>query len=756
MELNSSHNGHKEALRQEIQTLRALVIELASLSLAGKAQAEHWFKVLESVSAHLDEDRCRIAVVGTVKSGKSTLINALLGRDVLKRGAGIITAMITRVEPGSEPRACLVFKDWEEINGELNRALSFFPSPLLLERQTPLDLRRPEDRYLIGKVLKQVEKDRLLSQDSLDQNYVLLNSYLEGYDQLKGRLGAGQQRLELTNADLDIHQQLVSNEAEAVFLQDVLLTLPFPWPAQGLELGDCQGSDSPIPQHLAQVQNYLLKSDLLLYVISSRVGLRQADYRFLADIKRMRLWDQTRFILNLDLSEHENRSEVERLLGRLHREMSVFQTEAPVFAFSALDHLLPRLQSQGAALTARDQGKLAIWEQDLEITSFSRQEAKRFERVLQRLLSFRQSQLLLAGSLAQVQAVAQGIRENAGLQYDLLGQDVEAIQQAESLLAQRRQPLDGVLHSLNQTLQGSVQDLKRRLRRQVDSFFDSRYGEIGPAIFQFIEQYREELDRLELSDSLSAFMPALYLLYQDFQQQFMSFLTEEINLRILEFVRRQEDILEAELTKVATPLLISLQDAFSLYYQEMANLGVSAAVPTLTAAAWSRPADLQPPLFSLELTLGWKQRSEALLRLGANLITQTLARLKRLWRRAPAPTKRERLRQSLSEALGRIKDQTVQETQRYLIDYAEGLKFRYFFPLIDHLVQEQQKNWEAALKSLFVDLDGLKEAIQQQEDRKEDWRRRLQGVVQQEMQIEAALASLREAAEKATLNRADD
>ncbi|MBW2134115.1 MAG: dynamin family protein [Deltaproteobacteria bacterium] len=752
MELNSSRNGLKESLRQEIQTLRALVIELASLFPGGKVQAEHWFKVLETVSAHLDEDRCRIAVVGTVKSGKSTLINAILGQDILKRGAGIITAMITRIEPGSEPRACLVFKDWEEINGEINRALSFFPSPLLLERQRYLDLRRPEDRDTICKVLNQVEKDRLLSQDSLDQNYILLSSYLEGYDQLKDKLEAGQQRLELTNTDTEVHQQLVGNEAEAIFLQDVLLTLPFSWPAQGLELGDCQGSDSPIPQHLAQVQNYLLKSDLLLYVISSRVGLRQADYRFLADIKRMRLWEQTLFILNLDLSEHENRLEVERLLGRLRRELSVFQAEAPIFAFSALDHLLLRLLARGATLTPRDQGKLATWEQDLEITSFSRQEAERFERELQRLLSFHQSRLLLTGSLAQVQAVAQGIRENAGLQYDLLGQDVEAIQQAENRLAQRRQPLEGLLHSLSQTLQGTAQDLKRQLRGQVDSFFDSRYGEVGPAIFRFIEAYREELDRLQLSDSISAFMPALYILYQDFQQQFMTFLTEEINLRILEFVRRQEDRLEAELTKVVSPLLVSLQDALSLYYQEMANLGVSAAVPTLGSAAWSRPAELQPPLFSLELTLGWKQRGEALILLGANLVTLTLSRLKRLWRRSPAPTKRERLRRSLSEALGRIKDQTMQETQRYLVDYAERLKFQYLYPLIDYLGQEQEKSWRASLKSLFVDLDGLKVAIQQQEGRKEDWRRRLQGVLQQEMQIETALARLREAAERATLS----
>lgn len=739
-------NGYKDTLRQNIQTLSALVVELATLFPAGKAQAEHWHQVLENVSAHLDEDRCRIAVVGTVKSGKSTLINALLGQDVLKRGAGIITAMITRIEPGPEPHVCLVFKDWEEINGEINRALSFFPSPLILEKPAPLDLRRREDRDLLVQVLAQVDKDKLLSQDSLDQNYVLLSSYLEGYPRLAAQLAGRDKRLELTGGDLAVHQELVGNEAEAVYLKDVLLSLPFPWPVQGLELGDCQGSDSPIPQHLAQVQNYLLKSDLLLYVVSSRVGLRQADFRFLADIKRMRLGEQTLIVLNLDLGEHEDRPEVAGLLARLERELGVFQASVPVFAFSALELLLRRLRAQGTSLSPREESKLATWENEPELTAFSRQEAERFESELQRLVSTRQSRLLLSGSLGQILAVAQGIKEAARLQHDFLGQDLEAIQQGESRLAERRQPLEGVLRSLGQALQGTAQELKLTLRRQIDSFFDPRYGEVGPSIFQFIERYQEDLERLKLSDNLSGFMPALYMLHQNFQQRLMAFLTEEINLRILEFVKRQEEWLRAELHRVGTPLLVSLQDALTLYYQEMAALGIAAPVPTLPALSWSVPTELRPSLFSLELTLSWKLRGEALLRLGVNLVTRTLARLQRLWSKKPPAQPRERLRSSLAKALEVIKAQTQEETQRYLIDYAEGLKFRYFFPLLDHLVSEQERGLRAALGSLLVNLDGLKEAIQQQEDRKEEWRQRLQGVIQQESEVEHTLVSLRDAA----------
>ena len=42
------------------------------------SQAEHWLKVTSLVRTHLAEDCLRVAVVGTVKSGKSTFINSLL------------------------------------------------------------------------------------------------------------------------------------------------------------------------------------------------------------------------------------------------------------------------------------------------------------------------------------------------------------------------------------------------------------------------------------------------------------------------------------------------------------------------------------------------------------------------------------------------------------------------------------------------------------------------------------------------------
>ncbi len=698
---------------------------MATIVPTGTPQAEIWFQILENLQKKLDENRCRMAVVGTVKSGKSTLINSLLGYDLLKRGAGIVTAMITRIEPGERAGAVLYFKDWEEANGEINSALSLFPSPVLLERQEGYDIQRPEDRQLLTQALENADQAQLLNLDMLDKNYILVKSFLEGYDEVRQILAGGSQRLEFKDDKLTAHQQLVGREAKAVYLKDVRIKLPFPWPAKGLELGDCQGSDSPIPQHLAQVQNYLIGADLVIYVVSSRIGLRQADYKFLNDLKRMRLWENCLFILNLDMNELENLAEAQGLVDRWQRELAVFQSEPPVFTFSGLDLLLHRLKEQGQPLSSKDQKMLQIWEHDTALTEFSRREAARFEEYLQKILATRQTRLLLSSSIGQLQTVSQGLKERILLQEKFLGEDVSAFEAIRDKLHQRRQPLESLLYSLGQALQGAVHDLKQQLRSRLDKFFDVRHGEVGPEISRFIEDYEADLNKLELGERISSFMPSLYQIYQGFQQRLLLYLTEEVNLKILEFLRIQEKWLQDELTKVLEPLLAPLQDALNLYYQEIDTLGIKASVPVIQAAPWVKPQEMQPKLFSLELSLNVRLRSQAMLLFGINLMKDAFGKLKKLLRKQDTAKQSERLKMSLADAMKKIKAHAREEMADNLLSYNEGLKFQYFFPLLEYLAREQESGLKSVLAALLVDLEGVQEAISHRSHQKEVWRRQL-------------------------------
>jgi polynucleotide 5'-kinase involved in rRNA processing len=60
-----------------------------------------WERTCTAIPAQLEEGIVRVAVVGPIKSGKSTLLNSVLGGDYLKRGAGVVTSIVTRVRPAN-------------------------------------------------------------------------------------------------------------------------------------------------------------------------------------------------------------------------------------------------------------------------------------------------------------------------------------------------------------------------------------------------------------------------------------------------------------------------------------------------------------------------------------------------------------------------------------------------------------------------------------------------------------------------------
>lgn len=78
-------------------------LEAGFKALGAQERARH----LAEARAHLESDAFRLMVVGEFKRGKSTLINALLGQDVLPARLAPCTAVITEVKHGEPARAVL-------------------------------------------------------------------------------------------------------------------------------------------------------------------------------------------------------------------------------------------------------------------------------------------------------------------------------------------------------------------------------------------------------------------------------------------------------------------------------------------------------------------------------------------------------------------------------------------------------------------------------------------------------------------------
>ena len=85
-----------------------LLTALGELSLLG---GEDDRAALAELGSRLRERRLRVLVAGEAKRGKSTLVNALLGRAVLPAGVTPLTALATTVRYGRDERVAAVFRD---------------------------------------------------------------------------------------------------------------------------------------------------------------------------------------------------------------------------------------------------------------------------------------------------------------------------------------------------------------------------------------------------------------------------------------------------------------------------------------------------------------------------------------------------------------------------------------------------------------------------------------------------------------------
>ncbi len=82
--------------------------------LAGDEQVAQWIRQIDEQQQRITTRKFRVAVLGEFRRGKSSFINALLGREVLPADALPTTATINRVTYGDHPRVTLRFKDGRE------------------------------------------------------------------------------------------------------------------------------------------------------------------------------------------------------------------------------------------------------------------------------------------------------------------------------------------------------------------------------------------------------------------------------------------------------------------------------------------------------------------------------------------------------------------------------------------------------------------------------------------------------------------
>ena len=646
-----------------------------------------WEETCGRIQRHISDDIIRIAVVGPIKSGKSTFINSLFKGDYLKRGAGVVTSIVTRARSGDSLNASLFFKSCDEINTEIESALVLFPSIPWDSENTKFDIRREKDREGLRGAIQTLSTEQLISNDTRNMNSVLLMSYVRGYDKVHSLISQQTGMKQYTGDVFREHWDFVGNDHLAVYLKDIQLEINSSHIDKKIEIADCQGSDSPNPLHLVMIQNYLLLTHLIVYVISSRTGLRRADIRFLSMIKKMGIMDNILFVINCDFSEHESIEDLQLLIQKVREELSFIKPKPEVYSFSALYNLfkVQREDSTLKKLPEKDLARAEQWENEKGFSSFSDQETALFESSLKEKITRERYSLLLRNHFCRLAVMGSEFMNWININKDILKKDTTAVNDIYKKIKHHQEKMNRIKNMIQSTLDGAVQTIRRDLKNDVDRFFDARSGELIDNIIEFIRSYQTSFDQYEDRFAAGGFSNILYLIYQEFKQALDFYMAETITPKIIGFIKKEEEKINSHLETVAGSYEFIVKDALFEYKDSMGEHGIELnyenhdglKIPDMESIKGTSGLRLPPPVDILQYTA--LIRTEAILRLGMYTVIRVV---KKLFKRS-VPNEKDEKVLALKDAVLRIKRETEKSIGFQFKSYKENIKFQYIFKLVD-------------------------------------------------------------------------
>lgn len=695
----------KDELLRINQDMQGLFATAKSIPGMSEYSFGDWENACEGLPRQLGEEVIRVAVVGPIKSGKSTFLNAILRGDFLKRGAGVVTSIVTRVRPGEQLHATLYFKNWQEVNADMEQALALIPFIENDGDSVKFDIREEFARQKLWEALKSLGSEQLITRDTRNINTVLLTSYLKGFDAVYDIISTDTIR-HYPKDQFGEHKAFVGNEALAAYLKDVLLEIDSPGLEFNLELADCQGSDSSNPLHLAMIQDYLLLTNLIIYVISSRTGMRRADIRFLSMIKKIGILDNTLFVINCDFSEHESINDLNTLIQKIHEELSMIKPEPEIYTFSALFNLFSTIASN---LPQKDRARLYHWEADREMVDFSARQTARFESAFNEKLTRKRNSLLLKNHLERLYIILSGMDNWLGINQEILTRDAQSAREIIQKLDSHHERLSQIKSLIDTTITGAVTKLKQKLSAEVNQFFDLQSGRLITQIIRFIKDYKELPQIPGKKIDLSIFSKTTYSAFQEFKQALDTFITEVINPEVIRFIKDKEKEIEEAIDKITKPYDVMLNDAYTEYHRLMEQFAVRLngddrlriQLPDMEALI--RQAGMRPPTISAAMRYTASIKTAAIVRFGFFSLQRNFKKLLK----KPVKERSDVVQKALKGGIQQMKRETLKSLAVNLKDFRENLKFGYFSRLVEAVAARLAETMLERFQVYFNDLSTI-------------------------------------------------
>lgn len=286
-------NNDKSTFSERLKEFQVNQHELADI-LVGASEVTGRLRMsvgqeLSTLGERVRNDSFKVMVTGTFKNGKSALINALLGEDILPSYVLPCTAVINEIKYGSEKKAILYFKK------EL-------PSPL------------PEE--LAEKAVKHMEKFKGREIPPLEIPYAEIKDYV------------------VIPVGADADQMKLQSPYEKVELFYPLEILK-----NGIEIVDSPGLNEDAAR-TQTTMSYLGKVDAVLYVFNAGAITAADEMRFVENDLAGNNYEAVVFVINkIDQIDESERDAIYKFA---EKKLSKVYPSAQVFGLSAKNALKAR------------------------------------------------------------------------------------------------------------------------------------------------------------------------------------------------------------------------------------------------------------------------------------------------------------------------------------------------------------------------------------------------------------------------------
>jgi len=694
--------------------ISSIIAKIRLFPFSKDTPLDRWEKICKELGDQLRDDIFRISIVGAIKSGKSTLSNFLLQGDYLKRGAGIITSFITKVRKGDSLKAIIKLKSWEEINNEINaaiRRISIYENEL--RDVLPFDIRDDGKRERLSGILSRINIDYLLKDGTYDVNYLTISLYLSGYERVKGFISNRQKQIVYKGERFDDHKGFVGDDSLAIYLRDVLIEINTGLFDDSVEIADCQGSDSPNPMHLIMIQEYITLCQLIIYVISSRIGIREADIQFLNIIKNIGMLRNVIFVLNCDFDEHTSLDDMIEIIDRTRKELKLFvKNKFQLFAFSALFNLLEEIEKRGGEIKDKEKGRLNRWRNETSFVDFSKKETERFLEYMRKLLTEERYIKLIRTWKEKLFFLGFQIKEWIEINMDMILGDREKTKELIKKIEDSRKRLDKIRSAMKNSLEGAVNELKDRIKKEIDMFFDSS-GALISSLKQFIDSFQIPYDRYMKLIEEESLSHVQYLIFRDYKESIDSFIVRRINPQIIGFIRRLDEKIKEHFIS-----------AIEAYYEMAMDVRSDISMPyvmeiedILDIEYIKKLYKIAPPSIRSALEYSVMLGTETVLRFG----------IYRFWKQIKGILKRKKEEESnvqekiraLEDGLRKIKKQAHESIRFNILNYKENLKYQYATALIDSCKQYILEKMDEYLRQNIESFLYMEKQIKKEEFDKE-------------------------------------